>query len=102
MRPIWGQGGNSKKRATSEEGATTQPSTTAPAHRLTTRKPPLKAKVEFSDVVHHTAAVPAAPRTPSTPANVVKDGRCDASRQMIRPIATAAPTRSAWARQSVP
>ena len=45
-------------RTASERGATAQPRTTPPAARLATRNPPLKANVEVSDVVAHSAAVP--------------------------------------------
>ena len=102
MRPNCGKGGNSKKRTARERGATTQASTTAPAATLATRNPPLKANVDCSEVVIQSAAVPAAPSTPATPAERVNHVRRLPSRHSTSPMATAAPTRRAWARQSVP
>ena len=43
------------------------PSTTAPAAMLATRNPPLNAKVDVSDVVIHSTAVPATPSTRQDP-----------------------------------
>ena len=69
-------------------------------------KPPLKANVEDSAVVAHSAAVPA------TPARARTEARTEASRvnqrrplpsfQSVSPMAMAAPTSCAWARVSVP
>ncbi len=102
MRPHCGNGGSSKMRTTNERGATAHASTTAPAAMLATRNPPLKANVEYSDVVIQSAAVPAAPITPRNPADTLNQRRWLPSRHSVSPMEMAAPTRSAWARQSVP
>ena len=102
MRPHWGRGGSSKKRTTRDVGAATQPSTTAPAARLATMKPPLKANVVVSDVVVQSAAVPSAPTIPSTAASRLNHLRCAPSCHSVRPMEMAAPTKRACARQSVP
>ena len=102
MRPHCGRGGSSKRRTTSDFGATTQASTTAPAARLATRNPPLKANVEDSEAVVHSTAVPAAPSTPARPALRLNHLRRLPSRHSVSPMAMAAPTSRAWARQSVP
>ena len=62
-------------RTASERSATAQPRTAAPAARLATRNPPLKANVDVSDVVAHSVAVPRMPATASTDATRVNDGR---------------------------
>ncbi len=79
-----------------------QPRTTAPAARLATMKPPLKANVEVSDVVAHSAAVPATPARARAPASRVNQRRALPSFQSVSPMAMAAPTSSACARVSVP
>ena len=102
MRPHWGSGGSSSSRTASERGATATPRTTAPAARLATRNPPLNAKADVSAVVAHSAPVPTIPTTPSTEAARTNQGRRLPSRQIVNPIAMAAPTRSACALVSVP
>ena len=102
MRPHCGRGGTSRSRTTSERGATAQPRTTAPAARLATRNPPLKANVEVCDVVAHNAAVPATPARASMDARRVNQRRLLPSRHRVSPMAMAAPTSRACARVSVP
>ena len=102
MRPHCGSGGSSNSRTASDRGATAHASTTPPAARLARRKPPLKAKTEFSCTVVHKRAEPATPRMPATPANVLNHRRWLPSRHNVSPMEIAAPTSSAWALQSVP
>ena len=79
-----------------------QPRMTAPAARLATMNPPLKANVVLSEVVAHSAAVPATPARARIEAIRVNQRRPLPSRHRVNPMAMAAPTRSAWARVSVP
>ena len=103
MRPHCGNGGSSSSRTTNERGETAQPRTTAPAARLANMKPPLKAKVEVSEVVAHSAAVPATPASARSRCHAGEPaaGRCRPA-TASSPMAMAAPTSSAWARVSVP
>ena len=64
--------------------------------------PPLKANVELSDVVAHSAAVPATPTSARTDAIRMNQRRPLPSRHRVSPMAMAAPTSSACARVSVP
>ncbi len=102
IRPHCGNGGSSRIRTTNDFGAVAHASTTPPAAMLATKNPPLKANVEYSDVVIQSAAVPTAPTTPSRPADTLNQRRWLPSRHSVSPMEMAAPTSSAWARQSVP